>query len=230
MTHMISGWGVRRFVALDHSRSTVASEGLDRRAEQALVTVVAAAHLLGETQLKGHAVLRDRDGLACAGVANPAGAARLRSWPLTTEPGLAFVRNVFNRAVAFLARHRVSLMGSRVLAVRGHASGARHTTPTNLLDHDGHRYPVSVRGHGHWVRNLHAAGTGELRLGKHVEAFRSRELINDEKVPVLRAYLERWKAEVAPFFDGIGPESSDDRIRAIAADPPCTAPEPREYG
>ncbi|MCA1696867.1 MAG: deazaflavin-dependent nitroreductase, partial [Actinobacteria bacterium] len=37
---------------------------------------------------------------------------------------------------------------------------------------------------------------------------------------VLRAYLKRWKAEVAPFFDRIGPESGDERIRAIAADHP----------
>ena len=32
-------------------------------------------------------------------------------------------RNVFNRAVAFLTRHGVSIVGSRVLAVRGRTSG-----------------------------------------------------------------------------------------------------------
>jgi len=35
-------------------------------------------------------------------------------------------------------------------------------------------------------------------------------------VPVLRAYLKRWKAEVGIFFEGTGPDSSDDQIRAIA--------------
>ena len=74
--------------------------------------------------------------------------------------------------------------------------------------------------HGHWVRNLRAAGTGELRVGKRTEAFRSRELTDDEKVPVLRAYLRRWKVEVSPFFNGIGPDSSDEQLRAIAADHP----------
>lgn len=39
-----------------------------------------------------------------------------------------FTRNVFNRAVAFSTRHGVSILGSRVLAVKGHASGARRTT------------------------------------------------------------------------------------------------------
>jgi deazaflavin-dependent oxidoreductase (nitroreductase family) len=123
--------------------------------------------------------------------------------------------------VVFLARHGVSIVGSRVLAVKGQASGTWRTTPINVLDHDGRCYLVSVRGHGHWVRNLRAAGTGELRLGKRVEAFRSRELADDEKVPVLRAYLKRWKFEVGPFFDGIGPDSSDEQLHAIAADHPA---------
>lgn len=130
-------------------------------------------------------------------------------------------RNVFNRAVAFLTRHGVSLLGSRVLAVKGRTSGVWRTTPVNLLDHDGHRYLVSARGEGQWVRNLRAAGTGELRVGRRTEEFRGRELTDDEKVPVLRAYLKRWKFEVGAFFDGVGPESSDADILAIAGKHPA---------
>jgi deazaflavin-dependent oxidoreductase (nitroreductase family) len=132
-----------------------------------------------------------------------------------------FTRNVFNRAVAFLTRRGVSIRGSRVLAVRGRTSNAWRTTPVNLLDLDGRRYLVSARGHGQWVRNLRAAGTGELRLGKRAEPFRGRELTDDEKVPVLRAYLKRWRAEVGAFFNGVGPDSSDDQLRAIAQDHPA---------
>ena len=47
------------------------------------------------------------------------------------------------------------------------------------------------------------------------------ELTDDEKVPVLRAYLQRWKAEVGIFFEGTGPDSSDDQIRAIAPKHPA---------
>ncbi len=130
-------------------------------------------------------------------------------------------RNVVNRAVAFLTRHGVSILGSRVLAVRGRTSGAWRTTPVNLLDHDGHRYLVSARGEGQWVRNLRAAGTGELRVGKRTEAFRGRELSDQEKAPVLRAYLRRWKVEVGVFFDGVGPDSSDAEIHAIAVNHPA---------
>jgi deazaflavin-dependent oxidoreductase (nitroreductase family) len=130
-------------------------------------------------------------------------------------------RNVFNRAVAFLTRHGVSLVGSRVLAVKGRTSGVWRTTPVNLLDHSGHRYLVSARGEGQWVRNLRAAGTGELRVGRRIEEFRGRELAVEEKVPVLRAYLKRWKFEVGAFFDGVGPDSSEAEILAIAGKHPA---------
>ena len=132
-----------------------------------------------------------------------------------------FTRNVFNRAVAFLTRHGVSVLGSRVLAVRGRTSGVWRTTPVNLLNHQGRRYLVSPRGEGQWVRNLRVAGTGELRVGRRTEAFRGRELSDEEKTPVLRAYLKRWKFEVGVFFDGVGPDSTDAEVLAIAAEHPA---------
>jgi deazaflavin-dependent oxidoreductase (nitroreductase family) len=132
-----------------------------------------------------------------------------------------FTRNVFNRLVAFLTRQGVSVLGSRVLAVKGRTSGEWRTTPVNLLSHDGRRYLVAARGETQWVRNLRAAGTGELRVGRHTESFRGRELTADEQVPVLRAYLKRWKAEVGIFFEGTGPDSSDDQLRAIAPKHPA---------
>ena len=132
-----------------------------------------------------------------------------------------FTRNVFNRAVSFLTERGVSVLGSRVLAVRGRTSGVWRTTPVNLLDHDGRRYLVSPRGEGQWVRNLRVAGTGELRVGRRTEAFRGRELADQEKGPVLRAYLKRWKAEVGVFFDGVGPGSTDAEIEAIASRHPA---------
>jgi deazaflavin-dependent oxidoreductase (nitroreductase family) len=132
-----------------------------------------------------------------------------------------FTRNVFNEAVAFLTRQGVSILGSRVLAVRGRTSGAWRTTPVNLLDHHGRRYLVSARGEGQWVRNLRVAGNGELRVGRRTEAFRGRELSDEEKPPVLRAYLKRWKIEVGAFFDGVGPGSTDAEILAIAAKHPA---------
>jgi deazaflavin-dependent oxidoreductase (nitroreductase family) len=132
-----------------------------------------------------------------------------------------FTRNVFNQLVAFLTKRGMSVLGSRVLAVKGRSSGEWRTTPVNLLSYEGSRYLVAPRGETQWVRNLRVAGTGELRLGRRAETFRGRELTDEEKVPVLRAYLRRWKAEVGIFFEGTGPDSSDDQLRAIAPKHPA---------
>jgi deazaflavin-dependent oxidoreductase (nitroreductase family) len=132
------------------------------------------------------------------------------------EPGW-FTKNVFNRSVAFLTRHGVSVFGSRVLAVRGRTSGEWRTTPVNLLELGGRRYLVAPRGETQWVRNLRVAGDGELRVGKRTEAFRARELDGAEQVPVLRAYLARWKFEVGVFFGGVGPDATDDELAAIGS-------------
>jgi deazaflavin-dependent oxidoreductase (nitroreductase family) len=141
-----------------------------------------------------------------------------------------FTRNVFNRFVAFLTRHGVSVLGSRVLAVKGRSSGEWRTVPVNLLELDGRRYLVAPRGETQWVRNIRAAGGGELRVGQRAEAFRARELAEDESVGVLRAYLKRWKFEVGMFFDGVGPDSSDDELRAVAPRHPAFEVLPPDLG
>ena len=138
-----------------------------------------------------------------------------------------WTRNVFNRFVAFLTRHGVSVLGSRVLAVKGRTSGQWRTTPVNLLELDGRRYLVSPRGETDWVRNLRAAGEGELRVGSKAETFRAEELTDDAKVAVLRAYLRRWKVEVGVFFDGRSADSTDDELRAIAPRHPAFTVLPR---
>ena len=127
-----------------------------------------------------------------------------------------FTQHVFNRAVRRLTRLGVSAWGSRELRVVGRRSGAIRTTVVNLLDHDGARYLVAPRGTTEWVRNLRAAGTGELRVGRRSEAFTCDELEDDEKPDVLRSYLRRWKWEVGQFFQGVGPDASDDELGAIA--------------
>ena len=47
-----------------------------------------------------------------------------------------FTTNVFNRLVARLTRIGISVLGSRILAVRGRKTGLWRTTPVNLLTHD----------------------------------------------------------------------------------------------
>src|SRR6202035_4697317 len=105
-----------------------------------------------------------------------------------------FTKNVFNQMVAGLTRLGISVWGSRVLEVRGRTSGQWRRTPVNLLTFEGQRYLVASRGHTQWVRKLRASGEGRLWLGRHCEPFAAVELDDEEKLPVLRAYLKRWKA------------------------------------
>ena len=136
------------------------------------------------------------------------------------EPGW-FTRNVFNRVVAGCTRVGISVWGSRVLRVRGRKTGEPRTVPVNLLTLDGTRYLVAPRGETQWVRNLRAAdGSGELLLGRKVETFRSVELPDADKPPVLRAYLKRWKAEVGVFFDGVSADSPEADVTRIAPQHP----------
>jgi hypothetical protein len=139
--------------------------------------------------------------------------------PRYVEPGW-FTRHVFNPAVALLTRSGISVWGSRELRVRGRTSGEWRTTPVNLLTVDGVQYLVAPRGVTQWVRNLRVAGAGELRVGRRTETFSSTELGDADKVPILRAYLKRWKAEVGVFFDGVSGDSPDAELERIAPDHP----------
>jgi deazaflavin-dependent oxidoreductase (nitroreductase family) len=136
------------------------------------------------------------------------------------EPGW-FTKNVFNRFVAGLTRLGISVAGSRVLEVRGRKSGEWRRTPVNLLTHEGDRYLVAPRGHTQWVKNLRASGRGRLVLGRRSEGFTAAEVGEEEKPALLRAYLKKWKWEVGAFFDGVGPDSSDEELRRISTDHPA---------
>lgn len=140
--------------------------------------------------------------------ANPAQHYRAPGW---------FTRNVFNRTVAGLTRRGISVWGSRVLEVPGRTSGEPRRVPVNLLTFEGQHFLVSPRGNGQWVRNVRAnGGRLDLLLGRRRTAQIATELADVDKVPVLRAYLRRWKAEVGVFFDGVGADSSDEELLAIA--------------
>jgi len=127
-----------------------------------------------------------------------------------------FTRRVLNGTIAGLARLGVSLRGSRLLAVRGRTSGEWRTVPVNPMELGGERYLVAPRGTTQWVRNLRAAGTAELRLGRRVEEITVIEVADADKAVVLREYVRRWKAEVGKFFEGIDETSTDAELLAVA--------------
>ncbi|TNC28510.1 nitroreductase family deazaflavin-dependent oxidoreductase [Amycolatopsis alkalitolerans] len=123
---------------------------------------------------------------------------------------------LMHNTVRWLTKRGMSLMGSRVLYVRGRKSGELRSNPVNLLTVDGQEYLVAPRGVTQWVRNLRAAGEGELQVGRRSERFRAIELGDDEKPVLLREYLKRWKWEVGIFFDGVDASAPDEKLREIA--------------
>jgi len=125
------------------------------------------------------------------------------------EPGRSAA--VFNSAVAWLARMGVSLLGSRELRVRGRRSGEWRTTPVNLLVVNGRRYLVAPRGQTQWVRNIRAAGGGELRLGRRIEPFRAVEVADQ--------HVHRAPTAPSEIDPGISPDIDSIVLTALDKSP-----------
>ncbi len=135
------------------------------------------------------------------------------------KPGW-FTTKVGNPLIALLVKVGVSPAGAQILAVRGRKSGDWHTTPINPLDHDGARYLVAPRGETEWVRNLRVSRKAMLRRGQHVETVRASEIADEEKPPVLRAYLDRWASQTSGSF-GVDASASNEDLERIAPDHPA---------
>jgi deazaflavin-dependent oxidoreductase (nitroreductase family) len=137
------------------------------------------------------------------------------------KPG-ALTRRIMNPFLVLAMHMGISIWGSRVLEVRGRTTGAPRRTPVNLLTFEGHEYLVSPRGNTQWVRNVRADHDRLiLELGRHREERTVRELSDEEKPAILRAYLRRWKVEVGVFFEGVSADSSDEDLLRIAPEHPA---------
>ena len=110
------------------------------------------------------------------------------------------VDRLVNRAIRALVRRGIGPRHMHVLEVRGRTTGALQTLPVDLLEQAGRRYLVAPRGHTQWVRNVQAHGEVTLRRGAHAAAYRVRALADDEKAPILKAYLDRFRREVQRYF------------------------------
>jgi deazaflavin-dependent oxidoreductase (nitroreductase family) len=126
------------------------------------------------------------------------------------------VANISNTVMEFLVGTvGLPLMGAEVLDVRGRRSGELRSVVVNPLEVGGMTYLMSARGESNWVKNLRASGEGHLRRGRRSRAFRAHELTSEEeKLPFMRAYLQKWGWQVRSFM-GVDKASSDDEIRAI---------------
>ncbi len=101
--------------------------------------------------------------------------------PRYVPPGF-FMAHVMNPVLKFI--------GSPALVVRGRRTGQALTTPLAPFTYKGARYLIASGGETHWVRNLRAAGTGQLRMGRARQDFRSLELEGAERDQVVSAFRD----------------------------------------
>ena len=89
-----------------------------------------------------------------------------------------------------------------VLEVRGRKSSKLSSLPADPLDVGGRRYLVGVRGNSDWARNARAAGVVMLARAFGRQRYAVGELPPDDRLPVLKAYLNAYALEGQQFFSG----------------------------
>jgi deazaflavin-dependent oxidoreductase (nitroreductase family) len=122
-----------------------------------------------------------------------------------------FARRVFNPLAM-----RLRIGGSATLIVTRRQSGEPQRLPVIPVEHDGALHLVSTRGESDWVRNLRAAGGGELDDGAGPTPFRAVELAVEDRDPVLAAYRKRAGRTVDPYFKKL-PAAGDHPVFRITS-------------
>ncbi len=114
------------------------------------------------------------------------------------KPGAG--ERIFGRVLVLLVRLGLVRGHFYVLEVRGRKSGRTFSLPVDPIEVAGRRYLVCARGNANWVRNARAAGEIALVRALRRHTYAVRELLPGERPPVLKAYLDRFAAEVQRFF------------------------------
>ena len=138
--------------------------------------------------------------------------------PAFREP--TAVEKFLNRLMGSLVSLGLAPSHMRLLQVRGRKSGKLYSTPVDLLELNGKRYLVAPRGRTQWVRNAEATGEITLKRGNESRNFRLRPLSEEEKPPILKAYLDSFKAEVQRYFP-IAAGSTPDKFVPITSNYPA---------
>lgn len=125
-----------------------------------------------------------------------------------------------------VGRLGLPLAGVWILRTRGRRSGRLHDVPVIPLALDGHRYLVAPRGATDWMRNLLAAGDGELLRGRRRLAVTPEPIGGGERVAVLCAYVRANRRRNGRFFD-VPEEFTPDDVRRVADRHPVVRLRPR---
>jgi deazaflavin-dependent oxidoreductase (nitroreductase family) len=95
---------------------------------------------------------------------------------------------------------RSGLGGAVTLTVPGRRTGIPRKVPVIPVEVAGSRYLVSPYGETEWVRNLRAAGRGELTRKGHAESVTAREVPVGERAAIIGAYQKIISGAVRSYF------------------------------
>src|SRR5260221_65351 len=148
----------------------------------------------------------------------------------TTGSGMATSRASSIGSSRLEARVRRRSRQSRatiVVTVRGRVSGEPGTAPVAVIEIKGRRFVIGAYGDVQWIRNLRAAGEGDLQIKGETLHVTARELDLAAAATFYGVTLPGYIAEfpwfgrafAKVFFRLIGPELADDPERAAALHP-----------
>lgn len=120
------------------------------------------------------------------------------------------IERLFNKLFGMVVGIGFGLSHNYLLQIRGRTTGQIHSTPVNLLVMNGRRYLIAPRGETQWVRNARNTGEIWLKKGRRQYRFRIREIADDEKPWLLKAYLDKFQTTAQRYFSvpaGSAPEA-----------------------
>ena len=107
---------------------------------------------------------------------------------------------LFNRIFGTLVGLGLGFSYNYLLQVRGRKTGRLYSTPVNVLEYEGKRFLVAPRGRTQWVRNAEVAREVIVKKRGTRQLCKLRVVSADEKLPVLKTYLDRYRKAVQRYF------------------------------
>lgn len=143
---------------------------------------------------------------------------------MTSAPAIVRASNPLSRR---LLRLGMPMGPNTLLTVRGRSSGLPRSAAVAVVELDGRRWVIGAYGDVHWVRNLRAAGAGEIRVRGRMVAVSARELdlaeATDFYARILPTYVGRlpWFGRLFArlLFSTVAPEVRTDPDRAARTRP-----------
>jgi deazaflavin-dependent oxidoreductase (nitroreductase family) len=114
---------------------------------------------------------------------------REQDLPMSRAPALV---RLMDPLVRRLLRIGFPMGPNTLLTVRGRKSGQPRSAGVALVEIGGRRWVISAYGETHWVRNLRAAGQGELLVRGRQEPVEAAELTQDEAVAFFRDVVQPY--------------------------------------